>query len=214
MIGLMVLLFFAIYLAVSFWITKLAAAWAKKNGRRSWLWGGLAAFLMYNLVFWDFIPTLVAHNYYCETEAGFRVFKTPEQWRRDNPGIAAEEVKPLGKSLHEMPYRPLHAGSTKVVLKINNRIYLDSNYEKNIIAILPVHRLTSFVADARDEQRLAMLVTYQSGYGNPMTGGDLRGLKRWLSRNNCSNSSSGDYERESGYTAFLAGIIKLGEQND
>lgn len=211
MIGLLIIGFFVVYLAVSIVVVVVAANIAKKHGRSPWRWGGLTTFVMYNLVFWDFIPTLAAHKYYCETQAGFWIYKTPEQWKAENMELTAEELKPLGKSLHAMPYRPLHVGSTKIVLKINNRIYLDSKYEENL-SILPIHKLTSFVADIHDEQRLAKLVTYQSGYGNPMTGGDLRGFKSWLNKNNCSNSTSGDYERESGYTAFLARVVKLGEQ--
>lgn len=81
MIGLMVLGFFAVYLLVSIWVTSKAASWAKANNRKPWLWGGLAAFMMYNLVFWDLIPTLVMHKHYCDTQAGFWVYKTPEQWK-------------------------------------------------------------------------------------------------------------------------------------
>ncbi|MDI1309457.1 MAG: hypothetical protein PSV17_08480 [Methylotenera sp.] len=84
MMGLMVLMFFAVYLWVSIFITKKAASWAKTNNKKPWLWGGLAAFVMYNLVFWDLIPTLVMHKYYCETQAGFWVYKTPEQWKKEH----------------------------------------------------------------------------------------------------------------------------------
>ena len=71
MMGLMVLGFFAVYLALSVWAVKAASGWAKANNKKPWLWGGLAAFVMYNLVFWDLIPTLIAHKYYCSTQAGF-----------------------------------------------------------------------------------------------------------------------------------------------
>jgi hypothetical protein len=88
MLGLVVLIIFAAYLLVSGIVVWLAARWAKKRDRRPWVWGGLAAFAMYNLVFWDLIPTLVMHKYYCATEAGFWVYKTPEQWVKENPGVA------------------------------------------------------------------------------------------------------------------------------
>lgn len=87
MLGLMVLLALGIYLTVSALAIWLAARWAKKRGRSVWVWGGLAAFAMYNLVFWDLIPTLVMHKYYCSTQAGFWVYKTPEQWVKENPGV-------------------------------------------------------------------------------------------------------------------------------
>ncbi len=88
MLGLVVLFVIGIYLAISALVVWLATRWAKKRGRRGWVWGGVAAFAMYNLVFWDLIPTLAMHKYYCATEAGFWVYKTPEQWVKENPGVA------------------------------------------------------------------------------------------------------------------------------
>lgn len=51
MLGLVVLFVIGIYLAISALVVWLVARWAKKRERRRWLWGGLAAFAMYNLVF-------------------------------------------------------------------------------------------------------------------------------------------------------------------
>lgn len=87
MLGLMFLLAFLVYLAISIGIIVLAARWAKKRNRKSWVWGSLAAFVMYNIVFWDWIPTVVAHKYYCSTQAGFWVYKTLDQWKVENPGV-------------------------------------------------------------------------------------------------------------------------------
>lgn len=87
MLGLVVLLFIGLFLLVSFAMMWLAARWARKHGRRGWVWGGVAALGMYHLMFWDLIPTLLIHKYYCATEAGFWVYKTPEQWINENPGV-------------------------------------------------------------------------------------------------------------------------------
>jgi hypothetical protein len=87
MLGLMVLLALGVYLAIGALVVWLAVRWAKKHQRRGWVWGGVAAFAMYNLVFWDWIPTVAMHKYYCATEAGFWVYKTPEQWAKENPGV-------------------------------------------------------------------------------------------------------------------------------
>ena len=74
MLGLMLLLAFGVYLAVSGLVVLLAARWARRHNRRPWIWGGLAAFAMYNMVFWDLIPTLAMHKYYCAAEAGLWVY--------------------------------------------------------------------------------------------------------------------------------------------
>jgi hypothetical protein len=88
MLGLAILFIFGVYLAISIFATWYVMAWARESGRRAWLWGCIAGFAMYNLVFWDLIPTLVMHKYYCSTQAGFWPYKTFEQWDAENPGIA------------------------------------------------------------------------------------------------------------------------------
>lgn len=84
MMGLMILGALAVYLLISIWATKKAASWAQANNKRPLVWGGLAAFVMYNLLFWDLIPAHIAHRYYCATQAEFTVYKTPEQWKKEH----------------------------------------------------------------------------------------------------------------------------------
>ena len=65
-------------------------AYAKRHGKRSWLWPMLGFLVVFLPIFWDWIPTVVAHKYYCATEAGFWIYKTPEQWNKENPGVMEE----------------------------------------------------------------------------------------------------------------------------
>jgi hypothetical protein len=88
MAGLVIIGIYFIYLVISVLVIRFAIRWAKKRGRRPVIWGLLAAFLMYNLVAWDYLPTLLAFKYYAHTESGFWVYKTPEQWKAENPGVA------------------------------------------------------------------------------------------------------------------------------
>jgi len=90
MLGLAIISIFAVYVAISIFATWYVAAWARESGRRAWLWGSIAGLAMYNLMFWDLIPTLIMHRYYCSTEAGFWAYKTFEKWDSENPGIAQE----------------------------------------------------------------------------------------------------------------------------
>ena len=78
---------FIVYLLLSVAVILFAVKRAKASERRPWLWGGIAALVMYNVVFWDWIPTVLVHKYYCETEAGFWVYKTVDEWRAENPGV-------------------------------------------------------------------------------------------------------------------------------
>lgn len=95
--GLVIFGAMALYLVVSIAVVVFTAQPAKKKGKSPWRWGAVAALIMYLLIFWDHIPTVVAHKYYCEKEAGFWVYKTVEQWKLENPGVAEMLVTNKGE---------------------------------------------------------------------------------------------------------------------
>ncbi|MDO8843734.1 hypothetical protein [Methylicorpusculum sp.] len=209
--------FFLIYLPISIWVIRKSYRFAKVNYQRGWLGGLVAALIMYNLVFWDLIPTLIMYKYYCDTQAGFFVYKTPNQWKIENPDLTTEDLKPLGKNkemLWDFPVKGLISDPSDKVLMINQRIYLDGDIKRNILYPLPIHKTTQFIADSRDNQKLAKLVTYSSGYGNMWTSKDfsILQLKRWLVKSYCgSYKTVSELERRSGYKAFIKQVIELGE---
>jgi len=204
MIGLMVLLFFGIYIAITIWITRAAANWAKRNNRSPWRWGGLAVFVMYNLVFWDFIPTLVAHKYYCATEAGFWVYKTPEQWAKENPGVVETLVANKGApSIRQ----DTSYGFTDTYF-LNQRINkVVKQYRTS--SILPINRLEQEIVDVQGNQALARYTNFFSGYGNLGTGGDgsWRVLKVWLSVKQCGGNAD-HYEQFLSFKRTFQGVAK------
>jgi hypothetical protein len=87
MIGLLYIGFFGVYLLLSGWLTDWAARRAKKRGIAGWKWGLPMALVMYHLVFWDWVPTVVAHQYYCSKYGGFTVYKTLKEWKMENPSV-------------------------------------------------------------------------------------------------------------------------------
>lgn len=87
MIGLLYLLFFVVYLALTIWFMRIGYRIAKRRYQRGWKGALLVGLVMYNLVFWDWIPVVVMHKYYCTTQAGFWVYKTPEEWVKENPEV-------------------------------------------------------------------------------------------------------------------------------
>ena len=91
MMGLLYIIFFAIYLLVSVVIITISYRYTKRHYQRGRVGGCLAAFAMYNLVFWDWIPTIIMHQYYCSTDAGFWVNKTPEEWIKENPEVWGQD---------------------------------------------------------------------------------------------------------------------------
>lgn len=177
MMGLMVLMFFAVYLLISMLAISNARAWAKDNNKRPWLWGGLAAFVMYNLVFWDLIPTLVMHKYYCETQAGFWVYKTPEQWKKENPQIQlkSSEVK-------------VYKGTDNdhvVTESLNQRL----NYVRKLNPAnlwLPIYKMETNIEDTKSQQSLIQRKDYLSGYRERNGIGQL---KLWMGSRSCDEEN-------------------------
>lgn len=185
MLGLMVLLAILVYLAVSVGAVVLAARWAKKHNRRPWLWGSLAALIMYHIVFWDWIPTLVAHKYYCSTQAGFRVYQTPEEWRRENLGREKLNTDTV-RSNKSQTYDQRRGELLEVTRKTEQ---LGDLFEKRSIGVLPITRIRSSVVDVRTDMVLAELVDYQRGHGNWMTSQRQSSWKFWLHSNSCKTDN-------------------------
>jgi hypothetical protein len=52
-------------------------------------------------VFWDVFPTLIAHHYYCATDAGVWVYKAPQQWYAEKMGKAPKMTKTLVATAEE-----------------------------------------------------------------------------------------------------------------
>lgn len=187
MIGLMILLFFAVYLAVTVWVTRAAANWAKRNNRSPWRWGGLATFIMYNLVFWDFIPTLAAHKYYCATEAGFWVYKTPEQWKKENPKMK-EKVGYDETSTGDFREEKI-TGGNRTKFSVNKRSKVEFIREVTTIAsFIKIQRAEESLFDNKNNILLTKMVSFSAGhtFGAPDLISDLR---FWANYHECNGEN-------------------------
>lgn len=217
MLGLAVLGILAVYLLVSGLVVWLAARWAKRRDRRPWVWGGVAAFAMYNLVFWDLIPTLVVHKYYCATEAGFWVYKTPEQWAKENPGgleRLSQRADPSAENLNKLP---LPANTNRTGL--TQRFFKDVTEEK---VFLSMHKRGEKFYDAESSGLIASSVEFILGSGSAsfVSGGTVEGWRQalvfgWLPTRQCSVSGkpaidgvSSDYRE---YSGLVYEFLKWGE---
>ncbi len=88
MMALAVLGALGVYVWLSVYVIRRAAAAGRARGGAGWKWGLLTALAMYHLVFWDAIPTVLAKQYYCQKDAGLIIHQTAEQWMEENPGVA------------------------------------------------------------------------------------------------------------------------------
>ena len=198
MLGLAFLFVFIIYLLISLGVIAYAVRKAKERGIDGWKWGVPAAFVMYLIVFWDHIPTLIAHKYYCDKEAGFFVYKTLEEWKEENPGVAET------LTYQEISNSEKHG---------NNYVYhLNERFDwliDNETLFLTVKRSNNKLIDVLKDEVLAEYTDFSSGYGTPMTGyGGWGKIKMWLMNNSCEK----DVRSRKKFYEFEASAEKLGEE--
>jgi len=151
---------------------------------------------MYNLVFWDLIPTLAMHKYYCANEAGFWVYKTPEQWVKENPGVA----KTLSMSHLPEQYRVNpnngNSGDSIYLLPDGTRLVARYRVDRSLMVVefkkpdgssgyqlnerirhldktdksfpLSIRRHDMQLIDVEENEVLARYVNFSWGYGNAL----------------------------------------------
>lgn len=85
--GLVIIGVMGLYLLISLGVVAWAISHAKKSGKSAKKWGWGAALVMYMIPFWDWIPTVAVHQFYCAKDSGFWVYKTLDQWKAENPGV-------------------------------------------------------------------------------------------------------------------------------
>jgi hypothetical protein len=181
MIGLMYLLALLLYLALSIAVVVAVGRWAKRSGKKRWAWMSGAGLVMYLLVFWDLVPTIVMHRYLCSTYAGVTVHKTPEAWLAENrggPKGPLKDVKELFPGRHD-------SGNALP----DGRLALGSN--RNWLSPLPVLTRRTTLVDRLNGEGLVEQRSVESGY-------PLHFL--WLRQPSCRPS---DTEFSSVHKAFL-----------
>jgi len=155
-------IFFEILLVLGvIWILTLyplliwiAVDFARRTGRSAKRWGWGAALGMYLLVFWDQIPTCLLHHYYCATEAGVWIYKTPEQWKAENPGVA--------ETLTWKDRSDEYRNGTQICFVLNERFHWVMTGNK--IPIFPVRVPIETVVDVKTGEIVAKLIKVDSGY--------------------------------------------------
>ncbi|MFA7293635.1 MAG: hypothetical protein WC023_15455 [Rhodocyclaceae bacterium] len=175
--GIILAAILGLYLLVSLGVVIGAMVYARREGRSAKRWGWSAALVMYLIPFWDWIPTVAMHRYYCATEAGFWVYKTPEQWKKENPGVMQTLVANKG-------YPSSHEGDMADYTTTN---FLNSRF--NLVVKhrgpLLLHRWLreDTLIDTKTNEILARYVDFSTSQERRQAG--WTGWKFWLDSRNC-----------------------------
>ena len=174
--GLVIFAAIGLYLLISIAVVCGMVRTARKNGRNAKLLGWSAALMMYLIPFWDWLPTVATHQYYCAKDSGFWVYKTLDQWKQENPGVMETLVMNKG------------APSTRQGQMENfiDTYYLNQRFnwivKKNGPFLLNRWRREQELVDTKTGELLARYVDFSTGNGN--IGGESP-IKFWLQSEHC-----------------------------
>jgi hypothetical protein len=168
--GFVVFVAMGLYLLASIGVVAWAISHAKKNGKSAKKWGWGAALVMYLIPFWDWIPTVAVHQYYCAKDSGFWVYKTLDQWKAENPGVMETLVA------NEKPVAVQNA------YVLNQRF----NWVIKQAPFFPLNymiREEQQVVDSKTGEVLARYVDFSASHERRQAG--LAGWKFWLDSPHC-----------------------------
>jgi len=184
--GLVIFVAMGVYLLISIGAVAWAVSHAKKHGKSIKRWGWGAALVMYMIPFWDWIPTVATQQFYCAKDSGFWVYKTLDQWKAENPGVA--ETLVANKGAHQTQERFDDGQGVTDTYTLNDRF----NWiviKQDISSLLPIIRVEQQVNDVKKGEVLARYIDFGSGNSVKNTVGPPGPLKFWLHSGNCSGGA-------------------------
>jgi hypothetical protein len=185
MIGPIVLGAALLYLLISIAVVRGAIHFARSRGRSAKWWGWGAALVMYMIPFWDLLPTVATHEYYCAKDAGFWVYKTPEQWKTENPGVM-ETLPTPGLAGSPVKHEHFDDGQGQTDTYLLNERFNWAVSQRDISRLLPIIRIEQEVKDAKKNEVLARYIDFATGNSVKDTVGPPGPLKFWLRDQHCS----------------------------
>lgn len=155
-------------------VVPLAVRYAAKHGRSKWRWGIGAFLLVYLPIFWDWIPTVVTHKYYCAKDSGFWVYKTLDQWKQENPGVMEGLVYNKAMPHVQTPY-----GRATV---LNQRFIHVYKHEGPFL--FNRWRIETEIRDSKNGEVIAREIGFSTSQERRQAG--WSGWKFWLDSERCS----------------------------
>jgi hypothetical protein len=196
MIGPVVLGAAVLYLLISIAVVRWAIRYARNNRRSPGRWGWGAAFVMYLIPFWDWLPTVAVHQYYCSTEAGFWVYKTVDQWKAENPGVMETLLYRKDIPRLQTPYGR--------AIALNQRFLYLYKYDGPLL--INRWRTEKEIRDSKNGEVIAREIGFSTSQERRQAG--WSGWKFWLDSERCSIEKHRDQGSLNQITAQVEGVKK------
>ncbi len=175
--GFVIFVAMGLYLLISLGVVAWAIVYAKKRGKSAKKWGWSAALVMYLIPFWDWLPTVATHQYYCAKDSGFWVYKTVDQWKAENPGVMERLIT------QPVPPNKLKRGENYTISTTTWNARINSTLKKQGKLPLNIWRREDKITDVKTGEILARYVDFSASQEQRQAG--WSGWKLWLDSENC-----------------------------
>jgi hypothetical protein len=176
----------ALYLLISIGVVVWAIGHAKNRGKSTKRWGWGAVLVMYLIPFWDWIPTVAVHQYYCAKDSGFWIYKTLDQWKAENPGVMEGLVANKGV----LSKRQGDMTNYTDTYFLNQRFNWEVKHNGKFLFNRWRHE--EKVVDAKSSEVLARYINFSTAQEQRQAG--WSGWKFWLDSRHCIG---GDIDKDS-----------------
>jgi len=202
MIGLIYIIFFLLYFSVINVVVVAVEEDARRWGKNAKIRGNIARIIMLSFVFWDVIPVYGLYGYKCAAESGYTAYKTIDEWKRENPGIA-EKLS-------------LIKNSDQTKINTTTRYQLSPRFAENTTVDQVwyiLHKRKVQIVDVKTSDVMAEYVNFYTKLINPFVrpADELKDYKIWMSIGQCK-LNFGNY-RYKEFSEFRSKIKNIGDKS-
>ncbi len=181
-IGLIVFGGLIVYIFLICLMMSVAIRLANKHGKKGWKAGITVTITMLLLMFWEWIPVQMSHNYYCSNSSGYFQYVSLEKFILNYSDMDSD-------SLLNNDRNWVFTESGRY-LKLNNLVTWNVSTSK---VFMGIRKRDERIIDNKNGKILAQYIDYDSGQ-NTLNPKKFRDFKIWLWTGSCEEGPK-SYEK-------------------